>query len=421
MRIALASTPGVKSGWRRTAFALLAASAGAVPGAAFAEPRFVIGTAGTADSTGLATVEVLILNEGTVEERVPLPARVEGRIGETLLWLDRAADTPPSATIAPGGFARAAYRFNPPSGMTGATLVSIPGWSTQTVALAMPLPTATASAEASPTPAPARAALRATDGTPLAAADGTVQSANEERVNGFFGNLSAYQPMYVAYGTAEDSELRVQVSFKYQVLGRTRKDPDFPAWSDGLYLGFTQKILWNLESDADFRDSNYAPELFFRTPAMALGSDGAAGVQFGVLHESNGRSGGFSRSLNSVYVAPTAMWNLGNGYSVTAAPRLTFLFGGKAGNPDIRAYRGVTGLDFQIGKDDGLRLATHGRYNFSNGRGALETELSYPLSQVFGGGPEFYLFAQNFTGYGESLIDYDRRMTRLRFGIAITR
>lgn len=413
MRIALASKIGVRS-----VLAALAASASLIPGVALAEPRFVIGAAGNADAAGLASVEILMLNDGTSEERVALPARVEGRIGDDLLWLERAPDTPPSATIAPGGFARAAYRFTPPAGAAGAILVSIPGWSTQTVALATPQPVATASAA----PEPVRTtALQATDGTPLAAADGTAQSAIEERFNGFFGNISAYQPMYVAYGTAEDSELRVQVSFKYQVLGRTRKDPDFPAWSDGLYLGFTQKILWNLESDADFRDSNYMPELFFRTPAIALGTDGAAGLQFGVLHESNGRSGGFSRSLNSVYVAPTAMWNLGNGYNVSAAPRLTFLFGGKAGNPDIRAYRGVTGLDFQIGKDDGLKLATHGRYNFSNGRGALETELSYPLSQIFGGGPEFYLFAQNFTGYGESLIDYDRKMTRLRFGIAITR
>ena len=397
---------------RLTPFALAVALA---PQAAIAAPRFVIGGAERSEGSDTATVEVLLLNDGSAEEQVLLPPRVQGSIGGTPLWLDRAPDAPDSVTIAPRGFARATYRFTPPAGLTGAALVSIPEWSTQTVALARPQPAGTA-------PEPVRtAALTATDGTPLAAADGTAQSAVEERFNGFFDNLSAYQPMYVAYGTAEDSELRVQVSFKYQVLGRTRKDPAFPTWSDGLYLGYTQKILWNLESDADFRDSNYMPELFFRTPALALGSNGAAGLQLGVLHESNGRSGGFSRSLNSVYVAPTAMWNLGNGYSVTAAPRLTFLFGGKAGNPDIRAYRGVTGLDFQIGKDDGLKLATHGRYNFSNGRGGLETELSYPLSEICGGGPEFYLFVQNFTGYGESLIDYDRKMTRLRFGIAITR
>ncbi|AHE54534.1 phospholipase A [Sphingomonas sanxanigenens] len=399
----------------------LALAVALAPQAALAAPRFVIGEAERPEGSDTATVEVLLLNDGAGEEQAMLPPRVQASIGGTPVWLDRAPDAPDapdSVTIAPNGFARATYRFTPPAGLTGAALVSIPEWSTQTVALAAPLP----ARPAGTAPEPVRsAALAARDGTPLAAADGTAQSAVEERFNRFFGNISAYQPMYVAYGTAEDSELRVQLSFKYQVLGRTRKDPDFPAWSDGLYLGFTQKILWNLESDADFRDSNYMPELFFRTPAMALGSNGAAGLQLGVLHESNGRSGGFSRSLNSVYVAPTAMWNLGNGYSVTAAPRLTFLFGGKAGNPDIRAYRGVTGLDFQIGKDDGLKLATHGRYNISNGRGALETELSYPLSEIFGGGPEFYLFVQNFTGYGESLIDYDRRMTRLRFGIAITR
>jgi phospholipase A1 len=49
------------------------------------------------------------------------------------------------------------------------------------------------------------------------------------------------------------------------------------------------------------------------------------------------------------------------------------------------------------------------------------TAWPYPLARLLGGGPDFYLFAQSFVGYGENLLDYDRRMTRLRIGLALVR
>ena len=51
-------------------------------------------------------------------------------------------------------------------------------------------------------------------------------------------------------------------------------------------------------------------------------------------------------------------------------------------------------------------------------RGALSADLSYPLPRLLGGGPDLYLFGQSFVGYGENLLDYDRRMTRFRIGVA---
>lgn len=54
-------------------------------------------------------------------------------------------------------------------------------------------------------------------------------------------------------------------------------------------------------------------------------------------------------------------------------------------------------------------------------KGSISGDLSYPLRRLLGGGPDFYLFAQSFTGYGENLLDYNKRVSRLRLGVALVR
>ena len=112
---------------------------------------------------------------------------------------------------------------------------------------------------------------------------------------------------------------------------------------------------------------------------------------------------------------------LGGGYRLSIAPRLSLFVGDKSDNPDIRRYRGNTGLFMEVGEDNGLRLSTSTRFNIGSGKGALSADLSYPLRRILGGGPDFYLFGQSFIGYGENLLDYDRNTRRLRVGIALIR
>jgi outer membrane phospholipase A len=103
------------------------------------------------------------------------------------------------------------------------------------------------------------------------------------------------------------------------------------------------------------------------------------------------------------------------------APRAWFYAGDLSDNPDIRRYRGNTGLFVEIGEENGLRLSTSSRFNLGSGKGAISGDLSYPLRRLLGGGPDFYLFAQSFTGYGENLLDYNKRVNRLRLGVALVR
>jgi outer membrane phospholipase A len=181
-------------------------------------------------------------------------------------------------------------------------------------------------------------------------------------------------------------------------------------------------MFWDLGADSSpFRNIDFQPELFYSTPPKALSDDTTLSAQIGLRHESNGRDGGFSRSLNTIYVAPMAAFSLGTKTRLTVAPRAWLYAGDLSDNPDVRRYRGNSGISFEIGQDDGLRLSTSSRINFSSGKGSIAADLSYPLRRILGGGPDFYLFGQSFVGYGENLLDYNRRTTRLRIGVALVR
>src|SRR3546814_8120302 len=100
------------------------------------------------------------------------------------------------------------------------------------------------------------------------------------------------------------------------------------------------------------------PELFYLAPTMAFRSGVSLGGQGGFRHESNGRPGAGSRSLNTIYVQPVASVDLGS-YRLSLGPRLWLYAGRLSDNPDIKRYRGNTGLFAEIGEGDGLRITTN--------------------------------------------------------------
>jgi len=366
----------------------------------------------------------LILNETDLALTVPLPPTVQAQISsDTLETIELERDNADSSAavfeIAPHAFSRARYRATSPVDAKSGQLISVPAFQTERVAL-------TTDAVPDGDSRSADATVDSTSKSPaltLSAQeiDRSPQSFNERAKNSFTRNFSTYEPSYIVFGNATDSEWRVQASFKYRLIGSEPAPTDHHTWHDGLYFAFTQKMFWDIASDASFRDVNYLPEIFYRTPAVAVTRNIALSLQAGIQHESNGRAGELGRSLNNIYISPASRFDLGGGYALTVAPRVMKIIGARSGNPDILDYRGNTSINIQIGKDNGLRFATDTRYNFAAERGSFQGELSYPIPNIIHGAPDLYLFGQVFSGYGESLRDYDRRMTRLRFGIALTR
>ncbi|UAK26771.1 phospholipase A [Sphingomonas nostoxanthinifaciens] len=246
----------------------------------------------------------------------------------------------------------------------------------------------------------------------------TAPVAEERGRSVFLANLSSYEPIYAVYGPGTSSDARLQVSLKYQLFGRAGART---SWVDGLMFGYTQQMFWDLgHASAPFRDVNYMPELYYALPPLASVGSWTIGGRFGLRHDSNGRSGAASRSFNIAYVEPELATTLG-AYDVALGPRAWVYLGSRSDNPQIARYRGNAGLFGRIGTPDGIQIDASGRLNPASGKGAVEALVSYPLPRLFASGPKLYVFGQGFAGYGEDLLDYNRRQTRLRAGIGITR
>ncbi|MPT48977.1 MAG: phospholipase [Sphingobium sp.] len=356
----------------------------------------------------------------------------------------------------PNGFAQARYQMKLPDDVDATKAVfSFPIWSSQHMMMAKAAPAPSSGVQAaqyasqsendallesktlldgktavsaSPTSSPA---LLISGGAtnPALTGPSTAAPIPSDRTAGneFFGNFAAYEPIYAVYGPGTNTDARIQISFKYRLFG-SRQDQGLPSsWRDGLHLAYTQRMFWDLGAySMPFRNIDYQPELFYLTPSATYRNGVSVAGQIGLRHESNGRDGPESRSINSIYVAPMASFPLtgifkGDGYSFTIAPRLALTVGSLSDNPDIMRYRGNTSMVMEIGKDDGWRITTSSRFNFASGKGAASLDLSYPLAKLLGGGPDFYIFGQSFIGYGENLLDYNRHVTRFRIGVALIR
>src|SRR3546814_16451379 len=112
-------------------------------------------------------------------------------------------------------------------------------------------------------------------------------------------------------------------------------------------------MFWYLGAySSPFRNIDFQPELFYLTPSTTLSNGISLSAQGGIRHESNGRDGDASRSINSIYIAPMAAIPLGDGYNLSLAPRLSFYFGDRSDNPDISRYRGKPGQFMEVGVDE---------------------------------------------------------------------
>ncbi len=229
----------------------------------------------------------------------------------------------------------------------------------------------------------------------------------------------------------ENTEVEFQISLKKQL------SYDLFGMNEFVYFAYTQKVWWQLYSDsAPFRETNYLPEIFVTIPSSKSLDDvlGLKTIKFGFLHESNGQEGYRSRSWNRLYAS--AGWQWGNWfldsrvwYRIPESEKEAGYYKGTLGpdyvnvdgddNPDIDKYLGYGDikLDYLNGKSKyGLLLRNNFRFNGDN-KGAIEFNWSYP----FFDSPNTFWYVKLFNGYGESLIDYNRQVSKAAFGFSFSR
>jgi len=241
--------------------------------------------------------------------------------------------------------------------------------------------------------------------------------------NPFRDNIMAYEPVYFIAG-ASPSNAKFQLSFKYRFLHPDTNIAERHPWLTGFYMAYSQTSFWDLSSESiPFTDTNFKPELFYQFNDVRfsfLPDTAYADLRTGVQHESNGEDEERSRSLNIAYLEPAMHFRFGDDYLFSLTPRVWAYVGSKVDNPDIRRFRGNNSITATFSKRDSWQLETMLRGNIGTGRGALQMDLSYPVNQLLPG-LDLYLYSQFFTGFGENLLNYNVKDTRLRFGIGILR
>jgi len=233
--------------------------------------------------------------------------------------------------------------------------------------------------------------------------------------------LSENDPMYFIVGTRGGNSARFQLSFKYRLFDVDVGYGQDRPWLSGLYLGYTQNSLWDLESESKaFRDTSYQPSFFWKwervEDAPRAWLDGA---RVGLEHESNGGQGERSRSINTAFVRPEWRWKVADVGTFAFTPKV-YTYLEKEENTDIDDYRGYVDWRARYDSPAGTWVATTVLRYGTAGKGSLLLDASRRIRDMKFGPVSTYLHMQFFAGYGESILDYNvKRKSQFRVGFAI--
>lgn len=361
---------------------------------------------------GTVHVDLLVLNPSPQAVSYVLPATIEAHLIQNLHRSPVAlVGGPGVVTVPAGGFVQVPLALALPAGVMGRVALE----------LTQPVP-ASVLIDVGPVRAGAKAAELVTS---VAEGDSTVSSLPAaSRLKRYYADhISAHEPMYFVYG-GDRPAAKFQFSFKYRVLNDAGPlARRFPALK-GLHVAYTQRSLWDITADSSpFYDTSYMPELMFESLAADTGKHSGVtwlGYQAAFQHESNGRDGTMSRSLNTFYFRPMLVIGDPEGWRLILRPKLFVYLDSLGDNADLRRYRGYGELRAIFGKANRLSVSATGRVGERFDKGSLQVDVSYP-TEFLTGNFAMYLLAQYWTGYGESLRSYNQRSDTVRLGFSLAR
>lgn len=354
-------------------------------------------------------VRIVKMNSGSEPVSFYAPASIRALlfVGQRSWTVELTGGDMPATDVAAGGFASRQYRLSLPPDATGALILELRD---------AQLP-------------PARAVIDVVESLggktpPQENKDmGLAENASvvSSYARSFEERLSAHEPIYFIYGGSAPAA-KFQFSVKYRLLdlggaeGRTLRS---------LQGGYTQRSLWDIDGPSSpFYDTSYMPEVFYQSlrPLSASTGNGLAliGYQTGIKHESNGREGDNSRSLNAGFIRPFLAFGSTEKWHLVLVPEVFGYLGGLGDNADLKNYRGYGQLRAVLGYKNGPVLIYNGLAGKSLNHATTQLDFSVPIqSQRIG--LKIYFLVQYFNGYGESLLRYNEKSESLRAGFSLVR
>lgn len=331
-------------------------------------------------------VTIFLINDSAEAKPLTAPATIDAiaRDGSPI-HLVRGDESDDPASVPAGGFAKLLYRLGGAGPAPART-------ATATIAGAEAAPAATTIAAAE-TAAPHEQVVTGAGGTG----------------SGFFDRFRPHEPIYGVFG-ADDAGAKLQFSLGLVPFAGN-------GFLSKLNVAYTQTIFWAVDRPSGpVRATTYSPEVYFDIPVTPT-----LRIAPGYRHDSDGLGGAASIDVNRFSLRANKTISLGNGWRIDVSPQAWFYVGAQGAAPNLDRFWGYTSLTASIAQQDGVKFQIFARGNPSTGKGAAEFFLSYPIRRLGLGDIGIYAFAQAWTGYGETLLDYNRSDTHARLGIAFTR
>lgn len=201
-------------------------------------------------------------------------------------------------------------------------------------------------------------------------------------------------------------QLSVKKPISYNIFGL----------KETINLAYTQTSWWQIyDKSSPFRETNYKPEVFVSIPYGKQNTTALKGYSFGFLHESNGMSKPESKSWNRLYLKGYFQFN-----SLFVVPRIWYRLpenDAEDGNPNIEEYLGYGDLSLMYPyKSHTLKVLLRNNLKQDN-KGFVQFDWTFP----FFGSKTTFGYVQMSNGYGDSLIDYDKEINRISFGVSLSR
>lgn len=238
-------------------------------------------------------------------------------------------------------------------------------------------------------------------------------------------------PPLIGAGTPPDykhAETKIQLSVRTKVAKGLIKSGDADADDqDSLWFGYSQQSYWQLFSgniSRPFRTTDHEPEVIYVYPHQIALPGGwnyrLSGV--GLVHQSNGQSEQLSRSWNRTYLMGAAEKVLGPESSLRLQGRIWDRLRESAAdddNPGIENYIGRAELNgtWQINKANTLGVTLrHSLHREAKGSTRIDWMMAPAASPNYTG---LRYHVQLFNGYGDSLLDYNKRRNVLSVGLSL--